>query len=109
MTLASAWIVCANAEEADRIATALVEERLAACCNILGAVKSVYRWEGDIESVEEVPIIAKTDMDRADALIMRVKDLHSYDVPAITIWPINAIPDDYARWIEENTAPDRLV
>lgn len=109
MTLASAWIVCADEEEAERIATALVEERLAACCNTLAPVSSVYRWEDKIERATEVPVIAKTDMARADALIMRVKELHSYDVPAIAIWPIGAIPDDYARWIEENTGPDRLA
>ncbi|MBW0145378.1 divalent-cation tolerance protein CutA [Sphingomicrobium clamense] len=109
MTLASAWIVCADEAEATAIAEALVAERLAACCNILPPVSSVYRWDGKIERAREVPIIAKTDMDRADALIARVKELHSYDVPAIAIWPINAIPDDYARWIEENTGPDRIA
>ena len=109
MTLASAWIVCASAQEAERIATTLVEERLAACCNILAPVSSIYRWEGTVERAQEVPIIAKTDMASADALIVRVKELHSYDVPAIAIWPISAIPDDYARWIEENTGPQRLA
>ena len=109
MTLASAWIVCADAEEANRIATALVEERLAACCNILAPVDSVYRWEGKLEHAREVPVVAKTTLERSDALIARVKALHRYDVPAITITTIAALPEDYARWIEENTAVDRLA
>ena len=109
MTLASAWIVCADAAEADRIATALVEERLAACCNVLAPVSSVYRWKGKVERANEVPIIAKTTLERSDALIERVKALHGYDVPAIVIWPIAELPEDYARWIEENTASDRIA
>ena len=109
MTLASAWIVCADKAEAAAIAEALVEKRLAACCNILTPVNSVYRWEGKVERASEVPVIAKTSMERADALIARVKELHSYDVPAIAVWPIAALPEDYARWIEQNTGPDRLA
>lgn len=109
MTLASAWIVCADKAEAAAIAEALVEERLAACCNILTPVNSVYRWEGKVERASEVPVLAKTQMELTDALIARVKELHSYDVPAITVWPIAALPEDYARWIEENTGPDRIA
>ena len=109
MTLASAWIVCADKAEAAAIAEALVEERLAACCNILTPVNSVYRWEGRVERASEVPVIAKLRMEQADALIARVKELHSYDVPAIAVWPIAALPEDYARWIEQNTGPDRIA
>lgn len=106
---ATAWIVCANAEEAERIARTLVEERLAACCNIMAPCRSVYRWDGVIEEADEVPVLAKTVMERTDALIARVKGLHSYETPAITVWPIAELPEDYARWIEENCAPDRFA
>jgi periplasmic divalent cation tolerance protein len=103
MTVVSAYIVCASTEEAERIAAALVEERLAACCNILGPCKSVYRWQGEIERASEVPMIAKTRSDMADALIARVSALHSYDNPAIAIWPIDRLPLEYARWVEQNS------
>lgn len=104
MTAVTAYIVCASNEEADTIAAALVEERLAACCNILAPCRSVYRWEGKIECGEEVPMLAKTTLEKADALIMRVKELHSYDNPAITVWPIAMLPADYGDWIEAETA-----
>ncbi|WP_265571016.1 divalent-cation tolerance protein CutA [Sphingomicrobium nitratireducens] len=104
-TAASAFILCTDLAEAQAIGRALVEERLAACVNILQPARSIYRWEGAIETASEVPIIAKTTLEAADALIARVKELHGYSVPAITLWPIAKLPDDYARWIEENTGP----
>lgn len=90
-------------EEARRIARILVEERLAACANILGACHSVYRWQGAVEEAEEAAALFKTRADLADALIGRLAELHSYDVPAAVVWPIAAALDSYASWVTAET------
>ena len=100
MSVVSVYCVFASAEEAERIGRQMVEERLAACVNILGPCRSIYRWQGAVETAEEVPAIFKTSADRADALITRVAALHSYDVPAIAVWPIDKLLVDYAAWVE---------
>jgi periplasmic divalent cation tolerance protein len=86
-------------EEAHRIARTLVEERLAACANILGPCHSLYRWRGAIEEAGEVAALFKTHADRADALIARLAELHSYDVPAAVVWPIERALPAYADWV----------
>jgi periplasmic divalent cation tolerance protein len=100
----SVYIVAADMAEADRIAEALVDERLAACVNILGAVRSVYRWEGAVERAEEVALIAKTTAELFDRLAVRVRELHSYDTPAIVAWPIVAGDAAYIEWIGAETS-----
>ncbi len=67
--------------EAQTIGMTVVEERLAACVNILQPCRSIYRWEGAIETSTETPALFKTTLDKADALIARIKELHSYDIP----------------------------
>jgi periplasmic divalent cation tolerance protein len=103
MTAVSVYCVFASAEEAERIGRTVVEERLAACINILGPCRSIYRWQGEVETAEEVPAILKTTALSADALIARIAGLHSYEVPAIAVWPIDKLLVDYAEWIESNT------
>jgi periplasmic divalent cation tolerance protein len=100
MSVVSVYAVFADAEEAERIGRAMVEERLAACVNILGPIRSIYRWEGAVESADEVAAIFKTARTRADALIARIAALHSYDVPCVTAWPIDEILETYADWVE---------
>lgn len=102
MSVISVYAVFANAEEAERIGRLCVEERLAACVNILGAVRSIYRWKGAIETAEEVAAIFKTTEADADALITQIAGLHSYDVPCIVTWPIEKILSPYADWIEDS-------
>lgn len=80
----------------------MVEERLAACINILAPCRSIYRWQGKIESAEEVPAILKTHASKAGALIERIGALHSYDVPCIAAWPIDALLPSYADWVEDS-------
>jgi periplasmic divalent cation tolerance protein len=99
----SVYIVAADMAEAERIAEALVAERLAACVNIVGGVRSVYRWRGTVERADEVALIAKTKHAAFDALAARVRALHSYDVPAIVAWPIVAGDAAYLAWIEAET------
>jgi periplasmic divalent cation tolerance protein len=87
-------------EEARRIGRTVVEERLAACANVLAPCHSIYRWEGAIEEAAEVPALFKTTQAGAEALIARIAELHSYDVPAAVAWPIAAAHRAYAGWVE---------
>jgi periplasmic divalent cation tolerance protein len=89
--------------EANRIAEALVGERLAACVNILGAVRSAYRWQGTVERADEIAMIAKTTEAVFERLAARVRALHSYDTPAIVAWPIVAGDAAYLDWIAAET------
>jgi len=102
MSVVSVYALFADADEAERIGRAMVEERLAACINILGPVRSIYRWRGAVESADEVAAIFKTRNDRVDALITRVAGLHSYDVPCIVTWPVDKLLGSYADWVEDS-------
>ena len=102
MSVISVYAVFADLNEAERIGRLVVEERLAACVNILGPIRSIYRWRGSIESAEEIAAIFKTTLAQADLLITRIAGLHSYDVPCIATWPIDKILDSYAEWVEDS-------
>ena len=102
MTVISVYVVFADKDEAERIGRLIIEERLAACVNILGAIRSIYRWKGEVEPAEEVAALFKTTEGQADALITRIAGLHSYEVPCITTWPIDKILGSYADWVEDN-------
>lgn len=102
MSILSVYAVFANADEAERIGRTVVEERLAACVNILGPVRSIYRWQGKIETADETAAIFKTSQPEAGALVERIAGLHSYDVPCIVAWPIANILRGYAEWVEES-------
>ena len=91
---------CAGAEEAERIAHALVEERLAACVQILPGVRSIYRWQGKVESAEEILLLIKTSEEKFDRLQARVTGLHSYEVPEIVALRITAASSQYLGWLE---------
>ena len=102
MSVVSVYVLFANGEEAERIGRAAVEERLAACINILGPVRSIYRWQGEVESADEVAAILKTSLVQVDALMTRIAALHSYELPCIVTWPIDKVLGDYADWVEAN-------
>jgi periplasmic divalent cation tolerance protein len=104
MSVISVYAIFANADEAERIGRAMVEERLAACINILGPIRSIYRWKGAIETSDEVAAIFKTSEERASDLIARIAALHSYDVPCIAAWPIDHVFQAYADWVEDTLA-----
>jgi periplasmic divalent cation tolerance protein len=95
-------VTCANEREARRIARAAVDERLAACVNILpGAVTSIYRWKGKVESAKERLLIIKTSRKRLAKLQAAVERLHSYDVPEFIALPIVAGSRAYLFWLRE--------
>ena len=102
MTVVTVYAVFANIAEAEVIGRAMIEERRAACVNILGPCRSVYRWDDKIETVGEVPALFKTTLDQADALIARIAEMHSYDTPAIVTWPIGKLLAEYGNWVEES-------
>jgi periplasmic divalent cation tolerance protein len=102
VSVVSVYAVFANAEEAERIGRAVVEVRLAACVNILGPVRSIYRWDGKIDSADEVAAIFKTSDEQADALMTRIAGLHSYAVPCVVVWPIDKVLQSYAHWVDDN-------
>jgi periplasmic divalent cation tolerance protein len=98
-------VTCSGATEARRIARAVVEARLAACVNILpGAVTSIYRWKGKVESAKERLLLIKTSRKRLAKLQAEVERLHSYDVPEFIALPIAAGSAGYLAWIEESLA-----
>jgi periplasmic divalent cation tolerance protein len=102
MSVVSVYCVFANADEAERIGRAVVEEGLAACINMLGPCRSIYRWRGAIESADEVPAILKTRADTSDALIARIATMHSYEVPCIAVWPVEKLLLSYSEWVEQS-------
>jgi periplasmic divalent cation tolerance protein len=99
------YVTAATREEAEKLATALVEERLAACANILGEISSVYWWQGKLTRDREVALTLKTRADLVEAAIARVKSLHSYTVPCVVALPLVAGNPDYFAWLAAETAP----
>jgi len=93
-------ITASSQEEAERIATALVEEMLAACVNVIPSVTSIYRWEGKVERAEEWLLVAKSRSDVMGELVQRVQLLHSYEVPEILVLPLAGGSEAYLRWLD---------
>jgi periplasmic divalent cation tolerance protein len=85
-------------------ARGILEERLAACINLLPPMESIYRWEGVIEQETERQVIIKTSRERVVALWDRVRELHPYDVPEFLVLPVVDGNDAYLRWVAESTS-----
>jgi len=103
MNACSVYMTAGTIDEARAIAADLVERRLAACVNLVPEIRSIYRWQGEIADDAEVAMFAKTRADLVDALIARVKVLHSYDCPCIVALPIAAGNTDFLDWIAAET------
>jgi periplasmic divalent cation tolerance protein len=84
---------------------ALVEDRLAACVNVLPEMTSIYRWEGKVEKSAERQVIIKTTAARLADLRDRIRELHTYDVPEFVVVPILSGSEEYLKWVGESTAP----
>jgi periplasmic divalent cation tolerance protein len=93
-------ITASDREEAARIATALVGEGLAKCVNIVPDIRSIYLWQGKLEDGPESLLVAKTKKSGFHALLKRVKELHSYNVPEIIALPIVEGSEDYLKWLD---------
>jgi periplasmic divalent cation tolerance protein len=93
------FITAPNEEEAAGIARTLVEEKLAACVNIILGIRSIYSWEGRVEDDTEMLLIVKTREALFDRLAARVKELHSYTVPEVIAVPLAKGLKDYTDWI----------
>jgi periplasmic divalent cation tolerance protein len=89
-------------EEADRIATSLVDRRMAGCVQIIGPVRSVYRWQGEIEHGEEWLCQIKTTREQYAAVEAAIREIHSYDCPEIIATPIIAGSEAYLKWLTDN-------
>ena len=92
---------------AERLADALVEQRVAACVNILAPCRSVYRWKGAVESAEEIPLFAKTTRDRYSLLERVVRELHPYELPEIIAVPVERGLPAYLDWVAAETSDSR--
>ena len=104
MTQCLIYMTASNDAEARTIARILVQERLAACVNILAGMRSVYRWEGEIQEEAEIVLIAKTRRDRVSALTDRVTEIHSYDCPCVVAIPIDGGNPEFLDWIDAETS-----
>ncbi len=99
----SVHITVSSRAEADKIARALVQEKLAACVNIIPGAHSVYRWDGQVQESDEVILIAKSRPELFEPLRKLVKTLHSYECPCIVALPITAGHQPYLDWIVKET------
>jgi periplasmic divalent cation tolerance protein len=97
------YITASSDEEARTIARTLVEERLAACANILGRIGSVYWWEDELQEDDEVALIVKSTDALVPRIVERVKALHSYDCPCVVALPISAGNAAFLDWIGAET------
>jgi periplasmic divalent cation tolerance protein len=95
--------VTAPEDDADDLASTLVEQRLAACVNRVPC-RSTYRWEGDVVSEDEVVLFVKTTDEHADSVADRITELHPYDVPCVERFDENDVLDAYAEWVERAVA-----
>ncbi len=102
-----AFVSVCSLEEARSIADAVVSQSLAACCNIVPAVESIYRWRGELCRESEVLCIFKTTEGLFERFKERVVELHSYDVPEVVAVEITAGSDKYLAWIEESCGSDK--
>ena len=99
------FCTCGTPEEALRIAHSLVEERFAACVNILPQMRSVYRWQGLVEDAQETLLVIKTSSDRLPELRERVSQLHSYEVPEILAVEVADGAPAYLAWLLDQVGP----
>jgi periplasmic divalent cation tolerance protein len=95
-------VTCASITEARRLGRSVVENRLAACANILSKVESIYRWKGKVERAKEVLVIMKTSAKRVKELESEVKRSHSYEVPEFIVLPVVAGSREYLNWVGES-------
>jgi periplasmic divalent cation tolerance protein len=105
MAYCSIYITAPAIDAAIRIGRLLVEERLAACANVIDGVRSIYRWGGEVVEDAEAAVIVKTRQALFEAVSVRVREIHDYTVPCIVAWAIVDGTPDYLAWIDAETRP----
>jgi periplasmic divalent cation tolerance protein len=102
-------IVClvtvASRDEGERLAATVVTEQLAACVNVLGPMRSIFRWEGEVRHDDEFLLIIKTRAELFARLAARVQALHSYQTPEVVALPLTAGTEAYLDWLRAATVP----
>ncbi len=101
------YITAGGMEEAERLAAGLVEEKLAACVNIIPRIKSFFYWEGRAQHEEEVLLIGKTRTDLLQKVVDHVRQNHSYDLPCVVSWELDGGNPAFLQWIDAETAENR--
>jgi len=96
-------VTAASKDEAGKIASVLIKERLAACVNIIGNMHSLFRWQGKVDNAKETLLIIKTRKALLNKLIKKVKSIHSYEVPEIIALPIAGGDKKYLKWLNDCT------
>lgn len=103
MAAVMVYVTFGQEAQAHEVACALVEKRLIACANIFPPMKSVYRWEGKIESGDEIAAIFKTTEEKLEEVKEAILDLHSFDTPCIVVLPIEGGYQPFLEWIGQQT------
>lgn len=103
MTVVFCYVTCPSVEEALALARRLVEERLVACGNVLPGMRSVYRWQGEVQEADEAVLVLKTRAELAEQVTQRVVALHGYDCPCVAVLPVAGGNPAYLDWIAEET------
>lgn len=103
----SIYVTTSDISESRKIARVLVQERLAACVNIIPAIESIYRWNGEIEEDSESLIFIKTRSDLVENVIKRVEEIHSYDTPCVLELSIERGSKKYFKWLD--TEVDKVI
>ena len=93
---------CANEKEAEKLARALLEDRVAACVSVIPRMRSFYHWKGEIDSSQEFLLLVKTSRDLFPALRTQIEKLHPYELPEVVALPVVAGSDNYLTWLQAN-------
>lgn len=96
---------CSNQESADQIAQSLIKEKLAACVQVSGPVKSHYKWEGKLEADTEFQLWIKSPRSRYSQLEKRLVELHDYDLPEIIAFDVSTGLEGYLEWVNQECRP----
>jgi len=103
MSIRFVYVTTSSEEEAARIGKTIVEQRLAACANVIKSMRSFYWWEGAVQDDNESILILKTKEELVGKLVEAVKSLHSYDVPCVVTLPVMEGNLDFLKWVKEET------
>ncbi len=104
MNITLVYVTASSTDEAAAIGRTLVKERLCACANVLGGMTSFYWWEGAVQEDAEAALVLKTQTTKVDAVIQRVKALHSYACPCVVALPIERGNPAFLQWVADETA-----